>query len=177
MVLGPKSRRRGGLLAAALMAAVLGAPGRLEAQSGDPARAERTVLDGVYSAAQAARGKDAFLDVCAQCHTSSQFRGAGWRRLRGERPVREYFEQIRTSMPIDNPGGLARDEYAAIIAYILQLNGYPAGPAALPADSEALRAIRFAPLPDTAAAAQRSVGGEWGGVTPRRSRARRSLRS
>ena len=155
MVLGPKSRRRGGLLAAALMPAVLAAPGRLEAQSGDPARAERTVLDGVYSAAQAARGKDAFLDVCAQCHTSSQFRGAAWRRLRGERPVREYFEQIRTTMPIDNPGGLDRDEYAAIIAYVLQLNGYPAGAGELPSDSDALRQIRFAPLPDTPAVGAR----------------------
>jgi hypothetical protein len=46
-------------------------------------------------------------------------------------------------MPLDNPGGLAPEEYAAVIAYILKLNQYPAGPSELPIADSALKLITF----------------------------------
>ena len=44
-------------------------------------------------------------------------------------------------MPQDRPGVLSDEAYAQLLAYILQENGSEAGPAALPADPEALQAM------------------------------------
>jgi hypothetical protein len=46
-------------------------------------------------------------------------------------------------MPLDNPGGLAPEEYAAVIAYVLKLNQYPAGSSELPIADAALKLITF----------------------------------
>jgi hypothetical protein len=46
-------------------------------------------------------------------------------------------------MPLDNPGGLARDDYAAVIAYLLRLNEFPPGTTPLPVADAALKRIRF----------------------------------
>jgi S-disulfanyl-L-cysteine oxidoreductase SoxD len=46
-------------------------------------------------------------------------------------------------MPKNEPGSLAPEEYADVLAYLLQLNGMPAGERDLPADSTALKRIRI----------------------------------
>jgi hypothetical protein len=57
---------------------------------------------------------------------------------------------VRTLMPDDDPGGLERRAYADVMAYLLRMNGYPAGAAELPADDAALRRIRIEVREDTA---------------------------
>jgi len=47
------------------------------------------------------------------------------------------------TMPLNNPRGLRREQYADILAYILQFNGFPAGQNDLTARSEFLNEIRF----------------------------------
>jgi hypothetical protein len=47
-------------------------------------------------------------------------------------------------MPADNPGKLSRNQYADIVAYLLQLNGMPAGTQALSSDPKLLEKIRIA---------------------------------
>lgn len=42
-------------------------------------------------------------------------------------------------MPLDAPGSLSRRTYADIVAYLMQLNGLPAGTAALAPDTLVLR--------------------------------------
>lgn len=103
--------------------------------------AAKSVLDGVYTEAQASSGKAAFTEVCAACHSSSQFNGLV--KLWTGRTVYDLFEQIRTTMPYDGPGRLSREEYAAIIAYLISLNGYPAGTSALGFDPALLKQIRI----------------------------------
>ncbi|MBK6489381.1 MAG: hypothetical protein IPF98_21575 [Gemmatimonadetes bacterium] len=46
-------------------------------------------------------------------------------------------------MPKNSPGSLTGEEYAAVTAYILMLNGYPSGDEELPYDSSATRRIRI----------------------------------
>jgi hypothetical protein len=58
-------------------------------------------------------------------------------------PVGSLFEHISTNMPQDDPGSLTADQYAAIAAYLLQLNGRPAGERELPADMELLNRMRW----------------------------------
>jgi hypothetical protein len=64
--------------------------------------------------------------------------------------VASFFELLRTTMPNDDPGRLTADEYAAVIAYLLQLNGYPPGDRSLPAGGAALERIRFEAIADSA---------------------------
>jgi hypothetical protein len=53
-------------------------------------------------------------------------------------------------MPMDKPGSLTRAQYAAVIAYMLRLNQYPAGGTELPSEDAALKRIRFERRPATA---------------------------
>jgi len=55
-----------------------------------------------------------------------------------------YGFQGTSTMPNDNPGKLSRDQYADIVAYLLQLNGMPAGPRPLRPDPRQLEQIRIA---------------------------------
>jgi mono/diheme cytochrome c family protein len=108
-----------------------------------------TVWDGVYSEAQAGRGKKAYITHCAACHQEG-LQGADLAPpLKGEefllrwadRSMLELVERTQKTMPQDNPGGLSMQETAAIIAYMLQVNRFPGGSADLPADAAALEAI------------------------------------
>jgi mono/diheme cytochrome c family protein len=103
----------------------------------------RSVATAVYTTEQAAQGEGVFKNVCANCHATSQFTGTAFLKQWAGRAVYSLYDQIRTSMPQDNPGGLSRAEYLAVITYILKLNGFPAGTTALPDDEAALKQIRF----------------------------------
>jgi mono/diheme cytochrome c family protein len=103
------------------------------------AQASPSVLDGVYTAAQAARGEAAYLTHCIKCHEGLEADGpelAGrvfvdrWREDRLE----SLFTFMRTTMPGDKPGSLDDRDYADIIAYVLRVNGLPDGPRELNPD-------------------------------------------
>jgi mono/diheme cytochrome c family protein len=128
------------------IAAVLASAPPAAAQQGGPATAS-SILTGAYTAAQAARGQVVFGDTCGNCHGRAEFTGTGFQRKWSGQSVFSLFSQLRDTMPLDNPGGLTREQYAAVIAYLLQLNAYPAGDAELPAADEPLRALRFEAKP------------------------------
>jgi polar amino acid transport system substrate-binding protein len=48
---------------------------------------------------------------------------------------------MSTTMPEDNPGSLKPQQYADVVAYFLELNGYPEGKAEL--DPAAIKTIKF----------------------------------
>ena len=115
------------------------------------AQGTATVMDGSYTAAQAERGAAQYSQNCAACHGSG-LNGNGeapalvggefisnWAGL----TLGDLFERIRTTMPQDNPGGLSRDAYADILAFLLKANGMPAGTKELDRRSEYLKAIGF----------------------------------
>jgi mono/diheme cytochrome c family protein len=129
-----------GTAVAAVVACFAVAPAA--AQKGDNA-ADTSVLVGAYTGAQATRGQTVFRATCGNCHSTSEFSGAPFQRKWAGQPILTFFDHVRTSMPLDNPGGLSRAEYAAVLAYILKLNGYPEGRADLPNEADALRRIRF----------------------------------
>ena len=90
---------------------------------------------------QAGRGQAVFQRVCSACHATSQFASPGFRSGWNGRTVFELYDQIRTTMPQDNPGRLRREQYADVVAYLLKLNGQP--PAELTTDSTQLSAIQI----------------------------------
>jgi mono/diheme cytochrome c family protein len=131
-------RRRPALFAALLVAA---AP-PLAAQSGEGTQT------GGYTEHQASRGAEVFRRYCAQCHVAGQFATAAFRRAWTGLTAYELFEQIRTTMPNDNPGRLPRRDYADLVAYVFKLNGVVAGAAELAPAPDSLRRVRFTPPPE-----------------------------
>ena len=141
----------GGPAAAAAEPAEPPAPTLRAAPSAEPRAATQSspasVLDGVFTQAQASRGERTFSDVCAACHDTGEFSGGRFRISWVGRPVGDLFDTISTLMPEADPGSLSPAEYAAIVAYLLQVNGYPAGDAALPTNVRALGQLEIVSPP------------------------------
>ena len=95
----------------------------------------RTVWDGLYTEAQALRGKEAYQKACAECHmpdlAGHEFAGAlagyGFQLKWEDASLAEVYGRIRT-MPLGRGGTLAPQEYLDITAYVLQQNGYRGAP-------------------------------------------------
>jgi hypothetical protein len=51
-------------------------------------------------------------------------------------------------MPQNEPGSLTPEEYILVVAYLLRMNGLPAGETELPADPAALQDVRIEIAPD-----------------------------
>lgn len=96
---------------------------------------ERTVNDGVYTTAQATRGRAAYRAQCAACHATNLFGGEMAPGLKGSGFVGgwsgatlwELADFTNATMPQDAPGRLTAQELNDVIAYVLQENDYPAG--------------------------------------------------
>jgi len=108
-----------------------------------------SIWQGVYTDAQAERGKTVYLSACIRCH-GADLAGTTAPALKGERfmdtfggePVSRLFEKIRDTMP-PNFGTILDDGAKLdIVAFILQGNGYPAAARELPTGN-ALAAIQI----------------------------------
>ena len=108
-----------------------------------------SVLDGVFTAAQARRGRRVYNQNCSSCHGPEMQGGEMAPGIAGndfivfwtELPVGSLFERIKVTMPEDGPGRLTDQEYTDVVAYMLDSNNYPVGEAELPADKAALDEI------------------------------------
>ena len=108
-----------------------------------------TVLDGVFTAAQARRGRRVYTQNCESCHgpelkggeMAPSIAGSDFIVFWTELPVGSLFERIKVSMPEDGPGRLTDEEYTDVVAYLLDANDYPAGEMELPADKTTLDTI------------------------------------
>ena len=102
----------------------------------------KTVLDGVFTAAQAERGKEAYATHCSTCHMED-LGGLSAPALKGEQfidnwredSVRSLFTFIRTQMPQRAAGSLEEKMYVDILAHILSVNMFPSGSSELSADA------------------------------------------
>ena len=107
----------------------------------------RTTMDGVYTLAQATRGRDVFASSCQSCHTPTQHSGPPFRNKWFGRPLGELYEYIRREMPQNEPGSMSDEDYVQALAYLLRMNGMPTGSTPLVADSAALARIRLDSVP------------------------------
>ena len=103
-----------------------------------------TIMDGVYTDAQAGRGEEVASGVCFACHSESEWTRPLFLRAWNGRPIAGLWQLIEDTMPYDSPGGLTDQEYTDVVAYMLELNGIPAGTTELPADREGLAQITVA---------------------------------
>ena len=107
------------------------------------AQSGASVADGVFTAAQASRGEATFRRVCSACHDTGEFSGGRFRLTWVGQSAGDLFDTIATLMPEGDPGSLTPAQYAAVVAYLLQVNGYPAGESDLPTSLSALRGMEI----------------------------------
>lgn len=136
------------VLPALLLALLFGATGPAAGQEGRSSGAsegEALASTSLFTEEQAERGETTFRTICSACHLSSQFRGGAFRARWEGRTAYDLVDQLRATMPMDNPGGLPLDQYVDVTAYLLSLNRFEAGPEELPTDDAGLREVRIPP--------------------------------
>ena len=116
--------------------------------------AAQDIGSGVFTAAQAKRGDDAYQASCSGCHGSDlratdaeavDLTGPGFRAQWSGKTLQERFETIRDTMPLGNGNSLGDKTYMDILAFILQFNGFPPGSQELA--PETAKGIVFVPKP------------------------------
>ena len=116
-----------------------------------------SVLDGRYTDTQADRGLSVYFEYCVHCH-GARLEGdgdiipsigdRGFQRAWSMVSLGALYEYVSMSMPDDKGGGsLTLQQYADVVAFMLRVNGYPAGAEELVSSSAALRGIRIVPVP------------------------------
>ncbi len=115
--------------------------------------AKKGIWDGVFTPAQADRGKAALSqNGCNGCH-GAELAGDRGPSLKGDRfitawengSIGKLFTKIRETMPPLNAEQVAPKTKVDIIAYLLSVNGFPAGSAELPLDAAALDDLQIVP--------------------------------
>ena len=110
--------------------------------------ASRSVRDGVYTEAQAARGKAVYLEQCVECHKQDlrgdgqmtpSLVGIGFTFRWKDKTLYDYFVGLRDTMPQSAPGSLGEATYADLVAYMLSEIGYPPGSKELSSDAIGLK--------------------------------------
>jgi cytochrome c len=137
---------------------------------GDSARAaqapgKRSAVDSVYTADQAARGRAQYRKRCVLCHLDNGQGHAAVPVIPGEsleregdaeapavagepfqkkwngRTAWELYGTMASTMPVGSPKTLSPQEYADLLAFLFELNKFPAGQSELTPAREQLEAI------------------------------------
>jgi len=120
-------------------------------------QAGASVGDGVFTAAQSRRGELQYMNTCKRCHqrdlagdfvedapplVGDEFL-ANWAQW----TVGDLFEFLTTEMPPKKKDrrDLTAEDYADVLAFILEKNGFPAGQKELPPETDSLVTIEMNP--------------------------------
>ena len=132
------------VLSAFALLLVISAP-PAEAQDPKPA---------LFTAEQAQTGATVYAQACASCHGAALESGAA-PTLKGpafaERATAQgmtpqsLYDVVAFTMPQVDPGGLQPEQYRAVVAFLLQQNGYPAGATPLAPGAPGMNETRVTP--------------------------------
>ena len=114
-----------------------------------------SVWDGVYTEAQAARGRQIYFGACGLCHgrrlngapddpdmvSTPPLARARFLRVWEGRSLATLLAYTRLTMPEDNPASLSDQEYVDVVAYMLSMSRMPAGDGELSTDAHGLAHI------------------------------------
>lgn len=160
------ARSRAVGLLASVIGLVLGVLGQANAQ---PAAR----LPILFTAAEAARGRDVYAAECAACHggrlndgTAVALAGPAFLE-KWSHPlvtIDDLFYIVQTTMPKNRGNALPAADYVAVTAYLMEQNGYPSGAQSRLASEEQRKQVRLM-APSRAAAAPDFIPGA-GGMRP-----------
>jgi polar amino acid transport system substrate-binding protein len=114
----------------------------------------QTAKPALYTAEQATAGAAVYSQACAACH-GTQLEGVAAPALKGSvfgemasaqsLTAQTLLDVIVNTMPQSDPGSLKPEDNAAVTAYILQQNGYPAGTTPLANGAAGLKDAKITP--------------------------------
>jgi mono/diheme cytochrome c family protein len=114
----------------------------------------QTAKPALYTAEQATAGATVYAQSCAACH-GTQLEGVAAPALKGSAfgdmasaqglTAQALLDAIANTMPQSDPGSLKPEDNAAVTAYILQQNGYPAGTAPLANGAAGMKDAKITP--------------------------------
>jgi mono/diheme cytochrome c family protein len=137
------------------------------------------IWGGVYTAAQADRGRAVYENHCSECHDADLSGGEGPALIGSTfmvkwemQSVERLFHKIRDTMPEAGSSAVTDAEKLDVVAFILQQNGYPAGNVELRDASGALAGLRMMPrdgpgpprsgaLVQAVGCLQKGTGSQW----------------
>ena len=140
---------------------------------------EPNALSGIYTNEQADAAEAIYTSACASCHGKDGRGTEGGSPLTGsmfqsrwqEKSIGALFEVTKRTMPKNSPASLDDKSYAALVAFMLKINNYPAGDKQLASAKEDLDKILFGPpapkrvpykfKPRSTGEAITSIEGEW----------------
>jgi len=129
------------------------------------AQAARSVKSGVYTGEQAKRGREHYRKRCVLCHLDNGQGQHGTPVIAGEsleregdaeapavagdeflekwsgQTVRALYDRLAATMPVGGAGSMSPQEYADVLAHLLELSKLPAGQRELPAARDQLDLI------------------------------------
>ena len=114
-------------------------------------QATPSLKDGVYTEAQAGRGKSIYASSCTGCHGDTLEGSGQIPPLAGPEFLNDWkgqtladlFDKMKTTMPADAPGKLSNEENIDLLAFLLSFNKFPSGPADLMYDRAVLERIHI----------------------------------
>ncbi len=138
-------------IAIVLLSFVLPAMAFVRGETSFSSRAGRTVWDSVFTAEQATRGQATYGRTCSRCHQPSlggadespALTGGTFLSNWNGHTLYELHDRIISSMPTDTPGTYKREDVADVMAYVLSVNGFPAGKSELSSLADTLKTINF----------------------------------
>lgn len=109
------------------------------------------IWEGVFSNAQAKRGDALYSQHCAMCHMVDMGGKEPAPELAGDNflskwlghNLGELYTRVSTTMPAGNPGTLKPNEYADLVALLLQANNFKGGAAEMKPDAAALAKVQI----------------------------------
>ena len=97
-----------------------------------------------YLPSQAERGEKVYQSSCGMCHAAGELVGERFVVTWKDRRVYDLYALIRSTMPLDDPGGLKDGEYLDVVAYLLKANKHvPPSGDSLKADTASLRKTKI----------------------------------
>jgi alcohol dehydrogenase (cytochrome c) len=103
-----------------------------------------------YTAEQARAGAVSYAANCADCHGAGlgggagpSLSGEGFLAKWGHRTLADLYGFEHAEMPLSAPASLTKQQYADITAYILRVNGFPAGERKLEAGADFSRLLEM----------------------------------
>ena len=110
---------------------------------------------GIYTDAQAERGRRQYLGTCKLCHQPST--GPAFEKHWKGRSVGDLLTFMHTQMPKNDPGSLEPQQYADLAAYLLKVNAMPAGTTELASDPADLAEVMIEIPPKKSAKSTTSI--------------------
>lgn len=133
---------------------VAGAFVALATAAEEAGRTPKSQWEGAYTDAQAHRGETLYGQYCLVCHgpdlmggeTAPPLVGGQFQSNWNELSLDDLFERIRTSMPLNAPGTLSKEQTADVLSFVLSKGGYPSGKGELSTRADLLKETKFLSL-------------------------------